>query len=131
LLSRQSWRRIVPGHVVDLDFSDICFPDSLHGSGLYDCLDDCDFFEDNFVPLVDDVDECLFVEESGTLLGSVSNDVLVFNDVPISNDEPILNDSTSCRFGTVTEVELENVRRGGGRRSEASKRWATRSFDDW
>jgi hypothetical protein len=26
---------VVPGHVVDLDFSDICFPDSLHGSGLY------------------------------------------------------------------------------------------------
>jgi hypothetical protein len=122
---------VVPNDVVDLNFPNICFPDSLHGSSLYDCLNDCDFFKDNFVPSVDDVDECLFVEESHTLPGSVSNDVPISNDVLVSNFEPVSNDSTPCCFGTVTEAELKNVRRGGVRCSKASERWVARSFDDW
>jgi hypothetical protein len=61
---------------------------------------------DVFIPTVDDVDE---------YLPTVST-----------------NKSASAgRFGTVTRAEIENVRRGGERRSKASERGAARCFDDW
>jgi hypothetical protein len=71
---------------------------------------DCD---SEFILSVEDVDESLFVNESVVLL------------------KPSNSDTGSSRFGTATIIELENVRRGGARKSEATEKWATRSFDDW
>jgi hypothetical protein len=104
---------VVPNDFADLDFPDICFPDSLDNCNLSNALNDSELFDDNFVLTVDDVDECLFVDESLT--------------VPVH----VFNDSGPSRFGTVTEAELENVRRSGIRHSESSECWAVRVFDDW
>ena len=52
--------------------------------------------------------------------------IVILDDYDVAN-----NNSSSDRFGTTTTAELENVKRGGVWKSEASKRWATQSFDDW
>jgi hypothetical protein len=85
------------------DIVDLCFVD-VQSDGLGDV----------FIPTMDDIDECLFTNES-LILPTVSTD----------------KSASASRFGTVTTVEMENVRRGGERRSEASERWAARCFDDW
>jgi hypothetical protein len=104
---------VVLDDFADLDFLNICFPDSLDNCDLYDALDGSELFEDNFVPTVDDANECLFIDES-----------LI---VPVL----VSNDFGPSRFGTVTEGELENVRRGGIHHFEASKYSAARAYDDW
>jgi hypothetical protein len=38
--------------------------------------------------------------------------------------------ASAGQFGIVIAVEMENMRRGGERRSEAFERWAARCFDD-
>jgi hypothetical protein len=73
-------------------------------------------FDDEFIPSVEDVDESLFVPESVVL--------------PDEFGDTNSNRGDVC-FGIATTAELENVRRGGVRRSESNEKWASRSFDDW
>jgi hypothetical protein len=74
------------------------------------------YFDDEFIPYVEDADESLFVPVSIVVPGE-SNDT-----------NPACGD---VRFDIATVAELENVRRGGVRRSESNGKWASRSFDDW
>jgi hypothetical protein len=94
-----------------LDIPEYVFPNPSPG---IDCSDD-------FIPLVEDVDEALFTFESAVIPG----------DHNVANDNITNNKSSTECFRIAIAAELENVRRGGVRRSEASERWATRSFEDW
>jgi hypothetical protein len=94
-----------------LDVPEYVFPNPSPG---IDCSDD-------FIPSIEDVDEALFTFELAVIPG----------DRNVANDNVTNNKSSAERFRIAIAAELENVRRGRVWRSEASERWATRSFEDW
>ena len=76
-------------------------------------LENASLFNDDFIPFFDDIGKFFFVGESSILLVSDNNNLNSF-----------------IQFETMTLGKLKNVRHGGIRRLEATKRWASKLFDD-
>jgi hypothetical protein len=108
--------QVVHDHDLVLDVDVLDFPESIFSNA-----SPAIGLNNDFIPSVEDVDESLFTFESA----------VVPDDLVVCNNNIASNNSSNDHFGTATAAELENVKRGGIRRSEASKRWTIRSFNDW
>jgi hypothetical protein len=82
--------------------------------------DDIAIDDEFYLPSIDDVNEELFLNEA-SVEASASRD----------NNVDLTSVTVSGCFENATVEEMEAVRKGGVRRSEASEKWAARAFDDW